>query len=87
MVTMSRSLIDAKNDLWFGFRGEDLSFTQKKRAMDFDEYLTEWMLDNVGAYGEEWWAELDKEKDSLRAVFRDPSMESWVLLKWCDNAD
>lgn len=80
-----RSLIDMDEDIWFGFDGCDLSYQMKIKAARFDNELTEWMLDNVGEYGKEWWAEIDREKDSMRAVFRDPAMETWVAMKWCDN--
>lgn len=82
-----RSLIDFEKDLWFGFKGSELSTRMKHNAYRFDEALTDWMLENVGEYGKDWWAELDKEYDSIRAVFKDPSVETWVLMTWANDAD
>lgn len=80
-------LIDPKKDLWFGFQGDELSYRQRINAAVFDDTLSQWLLDNVGEFGKEWWAELDKEHDSLRAVFKDLSMETWVAMTWCDNRE
>jgi hypothetical protein len=87
MADEKRVLIDFSRDIWFGFPGSELSHKQKMRSIDFDEYLSQWLLDNVGEFGKEWWAEVDKEHDSMRAVFKDAEMETWVLMTWCDDAD
>jgi hypothetical protein len=81
------SLIDPKADIWFGFPGSELSYSQKRKAMIFDAELTPWLIENVGEFGTVWWAEIDKDSDSLRAVFKDPAMETWVLMKWCDEQE
>ncbi len=81
------TLINLDADLWFGFPGSELSHQQKIKAIEFDQHLTPWLIDNVGEFGTVWWAELDGDADSMRAVFRDPEMETWVIMTWCDNAD
>ena len=78
-------LIDPEKDLWFGFPGNELSYRQKLNAAMFDEQLSRWLLDNVGEFGKDWWAEIDKEFDSMRVAFKDPSMETWVSMVWCQT--
>lgn len=78
-------LVDHERDLWFGFRGDELSIRQKVTAELFDEQRSQWFIDNVGKFGKDWWAELDDQHDSIRAVFKDPSMETWVAMTWCNN--
>lgn len=80
-------LIDLEKDLWFGLPGSVLSYRQKINAVMFDGELSQWLLDNVGKFGREWWVDMDNEHDSLRAVFKDPAMETWVMMKWCDRND
>lgn len=78
-------LIDLATDTWFGISGSELSYQQKRKSIEFDEHLSQWLLDNVGEFGKEWWAEVDKQHDSMRAVFKDPEVETWVLMTWADN--
>ena len=78
-------LIDLEKDQWFGFHGNELSHRQKLNATRFDEQLSRWLLDNVGEFGKDWWAEIDKEVDSMRVAFKDPSMETWVSMVWCQT--
>jgi hypothetical protein len=80
-------LIDPDADVWFGLPGHDLSLRMKFLSYDFDRNLSAWLLENVGALGEDWWVEIDREANSLRAVFRDLDVESWVTLAWCGEAE
>lgn len=82
-----RSLVDPEKDVWFGFKGSDLSMRMMQQAALFDQTMTQWLLDNVGEFGDTWWAEIDSDADSMRAVFRDLGMETWVMMRWCDNVD
>jgi hypothetical protein len=80
-------LINLDADTWFGLPGTELSWRMKKLSYDFDATLSRWLLDNVGPLGDDWWVEIDREADSLRANFKDPTIETWVAMKWCDNAE
>ena len=76
-----------KNDqYYYGFHISDLTFTQLKRAIEFQERVEPWLTENLGKFGEEWFVEIDKDNNSLRVKFKDNETETWFKLAWIYGA-
>jgi len=48
----------------------------------FNQLTQPWLEANIGAFGVEWFVELDKEEDSFRLLFKNNTDEVTFKLAW-----
>lgn len=78
-------LVDPKNNRYFDFDPNDLSYRQKMQAAVWAEVAMPWVLENIGEYKKEWWVVLDKDHNSLRVQFATQEQEMYFSMSMCNN--
>lgn len=69
----------------YGIPVEELSYNQAKLAIRFASNTEQWLLENIGSFGKDWFVEQDKEFDSLRLKFKDEQTEMYFKLAWMER--
>ena len=72
----------AKDGKVYGIPIDDLSYNQGMAVIRFASTTQEWIEDNIGEFGKDWFVEIDREYDSLRLQFKDDATETYFKLAW-----
>lgn len=81
-MSNSKLLAIANGDKVYGIPVTELSYNQAKHAIRFAATTEQWLVENIGEFGKDWFVEQDKEYDSLRLSFKDEQTEMYFKLAW-----